>query len=311
VLALLDEHGNEWPEIDAYVMELSSFQLERLPALNAAVATILNITPDHMDRYATLADYHRAKQRIYNGARRVVVNRADRLTEPLLAQGVMRASFGPDIPDLNCFGIRSENGRRFLARGLQLLMPADEVRIQGEHNIANALAALALGDAMGWPLAPMLDVLRRFSGLAHRAQHVASRDGVDFINDSKGTNVGAAIAAIEGLCGNGRKVVLIAGGEDKNSDFRPLIDVLAKHGRALVLIGSAADKIAASNASRVALARAASMDDAVRKAARLAQRGDVVLLSPACASFDMFDNYQHRGDVFADCVRRLLQEAPQ
>jgi UDP-N-acetylmuramoylalanine--D-glutamate ligase len=309
VLELLDEKGDERAEFDAYVIELSSFQLERLPTVNAAVATILNITPDHMDRYAGLADYHRAKQRVYFGARKVVVNRADKLTEPRLVEGVKRTGFGLDVPDLNCFGIRVENGRRFLARGLQILMPVDEVRIQGEHNIANALAALALGEAMGWPLPPMLVVLREFSGLAHRAQHVASRDGVDFINDSKGTNVGASIAAIEGLCKDGRKVVLIAGGEDKNSDFLPLINTLAKHGRALVLIGSAADKIAAVAASRLAVARAGSMNDAVRTAARLAQQGDVVLLSPACASFDMFNNYQHRGDVFSDCVRTLLQEA--
>jgi UDP-N-acetylmuramoylalanine--D-glutamate ligase len=303
VLELLDEKGNERPGFDAYVIELSSFQLERLPAVNAAVATILNITPDHMDRYRTLADYHRAKQRIYFGAQKVVVNRADKLTEPPLAQGVRRTSFGLDVPDLNCFGIRIENGQRLIARGLQVLMPVADVRIQGEHNTANALAALALGDAMGWSLPPMLDVLREFSGLAHRAQHVASCNGVDFINDSKGTNVGASIAAIEGLCGDGRKVVLIAGGEDKNSDFKPLIDVLTRHGRALVLIGNAADKIAAVAGTRINVVRAGPMDDAVRKSAQLAQPGDVVLLSPACASFDMFKNYQHRGDVFSDCVR--------
>lgn len=309
VLDLLDARGNERADYAAYVMELSSFQLERLPAVNAAVATILNITPDHMDRYRTLADYHRAKQRIYFGARQIVVNRADKLTEPPLAQGVKRTSFGLDAPDLNCFGIRIEDGRRYLARGLELLMPADEVRIKGEHNLANALAALALAGAMGWPLAPMLGVLREFAGLAHRAQHVATCHGVDFINDSKGTNVGASIAAIEGLCRHGRKVVLIAGGEDKNSDFMPLIDVLAHHGRALVLIGSAADKIAAVAANRIAVRRAATMADAVRQSAQLAQAGDVVLLSPACASFDMFDNYQHRGDVFSACVRDFVQEA--
>jgi UDP-N-acetylmuramoylalanine--D-glutamate ligase len=309
VLELLDEKGNERAGFDAYVIELSSFQLERLPAVNAAVATILNITPDHMDRYVTLADYHRAKQRVYFGAQKVVVNRADKLTEPRLVQGVKRISFGLDAPDLNCFGVRIENGQRFLARGLQVLMPVDDVRIKGEHNIANALAALALSDAMGWPLPPMLAVLREFSGLAHRAQHVATRDGVDFINDSKGTNVGASIAAIEGLCRGGRKVVLIAGGEDKNSDFKPLVDVLVKHGRALVLIGSAAEKIAAVAGTRVDVVRAGAMDDAVRRAAQLAQTGDVVLLSPACASFDMFNNYQHRGEVFSDCVRTLLRGA--
>jgi len=311
VLDLLDEKGNECAAYDAYVMELSSFQLERLPAVNAAVATILNITPDHMDRYVTLADYHRAKQRVYFGARQVVVNRADKLTEPRLVDGVKRTSFGLDAPDLNCFGIRVENGKRFIAHGLSLLMPADDVRIKGEHNLANALAALALGHAMGWPMAPMLGVLREFAGLAHRAQHVATLRGVDFINDSKGTNVGASIAAIEGLCQQGRKVVLIAGGEDKNSEFKPLIDVLAKHGRALVLIGSATDKIATVAANRVSTQRAVSMDDAVRKSAQLAQAGDVVLLSPACASFDMFNNYQHRGDVFSECVRDYVRNNVQ
>lgn len=314
VLELLDDKGNERAGFDAYVIELSSFQLERLSVVNAAVATILNITPDHMDRYKTLADYHRAKQRVYFGAQKVVVNRADRLTEPPLAQGVKRTSFGLDVPDLNCFGVRAEDGRvedgqRFIARGLQVLMPVTEVRIQGEHNIANALAALALGDAMGWSLQPMLGVLREFSGLAHRAQHVGSRHGVDFINDSKGTNVGASIAAVEGLCRDGRKLVLIAGGEDKNSDFKPLIDALVKHGRALVLVGSAAGKIAAVAGEKVSVVHAGSMDDAVRKAAQLAQHGDVVLLSPACASFDMFKNYQQRGDVFSECVHALIGEA--
>lgn len=290
-------------DVELYVLELSSFQLERCERLAPAVATILNVSADHMDRYSSLANYHQAKQRIYRGAENVICNRADPLTQPLLAAGMSVTSFGLDAPDLNQYGVR--DGK--LVRGREALLPVSELKLAGSHNIANALAAIALGEAVGLPLAAMLNALRQFAGLPHRCQYIANIDGVDFYDDSKGTNVGAAQAAIEGLCHiGGRKVVLIAGGDGKGADFKPLVQTLAKLGRAAVLIGRDAPRLAAVLDDVLPLALANSMEEAVAKARTLAQAGDAVLLSPACASFDMFDNYAHRGEVFAAAVRQQM-----
>lgn len=291
-----------------YVLELSSFQLERAQALGAAVATVLNVSPDHMDRYADLPAYHRAKHRIFRGCAQVVVNRADALSQPLLAQGVRQWSFGLDAPDFKGFGVREHNGERFLAFERELLMPARELRIAGEHNLANALAALALGHSVGLPMAAMLNVLRDFTGLAHRCQLVAEHGGVSFYDDSKGTNVGATVAAIEGLC-KGRKgrVVLIAGGLGKGAEFDALAPALRQYGRAAVLIGESGPAIGRVLDGVVPRAFAADMAEAVRLCVDLAEPGDSVLLSPACASFDMFDNYAHRGEVFAGAVRAFVE----
>jgi len=298
------------PDRQLYVLELSSFQLERGQPLHAEVATVLNVSPDHMDRYADLQAYHRAKHRIFRGCAQVVVNRADPLSQPLLAQGVKSWSFGLDAPDFKGFGVREQGGERWLAFEHELLLPLRELRIAGEHNVANALAALALGHAVGLPMAAMLDVLRRFTGLAHRCQRVAERAGVVFYDDSKGTNVGATVAAIEGLCRSGEgRVVLIAGGVGKGAQFDALAPVLRRHGRAAVLIGEAAPAIARVLDGVLPLARAADMAKAVAAAADFARAGDSVLLSPACASFDMFDNYAQRGDVFAGAVRAFVGAA--
>lgn len=289
-------------EAELYVLELSSFQLETTHSLKAEVATLLNLSPDHMDRYPTLLAYHQAKSRIFHGARQVVVNRADPLSEPLLAQGVTRWSFGVDRPDRQAFGVIEREGAPWLAFEFTPLMAAAEVRIPGRHNLENALAALALGHAVGLPMDEMLQELREFPGLPHRCQWVGQRDGVDFYNDSKGTNVGASVAAMAGLGGG---LVLIAGGDGKGADFSQLGDEIARRARGAVLIGVSADKIEAAIAGRVPVLRANSMDEAVVAAASLAEAGDSVLLSPACASFDMFKSYEHRGDVFAECVRTL------
>ncbi|MDB6061837.1 MAG: murD [Verrucomicrobiaceae bacterium] len=295
---------------DLYVLELSSFQLERGQPLNAEVATVLNVSPDHMDRYASVQSYHQAKHRVFRGCKQIVINRADMLTRPLVAPSVIEWSFGVDAPDFKGFGVRENNGERYFAFEHTLLMPVRELRIVGEHNIANALAALALGHAVGLPMAAMLQTLREFSGLAHRCQLIAEKNDVGFYDDSKGTNVGATVAAIEGLASAApknkeRKIVLIAGGVGKGAEFSGLASVLEKHGRAAVLIGESAPAIEAVMKSLLPLAQAATMQDAVTKAAQLAQAGDCVLLSPACASFDMFDNYAHRGDVFIAAVNAL------
>lgn len=289
------------PAKQLVVLELSSFQLETIAKLNAAVATILNVSEDHMDRYATMQDYYLAKQRIYFGAKTVVTNRADALTVPPLAVGVKPMSFGLDKPDRGGFGLLLQDGREYLAYEFKALMPADEVRMPGRHNIENALAALALGQAVDLPMAAMLQTLREFEGLPHRCQWVAELAGVAWYNDSKGTNVGATLAALQGLANSRGKTVLIAGGVGKGADFAPLAPALRRL-RGLVLMGEDAAKIAAV-AQGIPVVMAADMTDAVTQAAALAEPGDVVLLSPACASLDMFKNYQHRGDVFVAAVK--------
>jgi UDP-N-acetylmuramoylalanine--D-glutamate ligase len=301
-LALLDND----PEL--IVLELSSFQLETTSSLGAAVAVVLNISEDHMDRYADMLAYHQAKHRIFQNCKRFVTNRDDPLTQPLVADAVGKQSFGLSAPDINEFGIlRDLDGTIWLARGRHRLMNANEMKIRGNHNVANALAALALGEAVGLPMDAMLDTLRQFAGLAHRCQFVAEQAQVSYYNDSKGTNVGATLAAIEGLGGSlaahqGR-VVVILGGVGKGQDFSPLLPALQRYGRGAVLIGEDASKIAQQIAGAVDVSHADSLADALAQARQQAIAGDAVLLSPACASFDMFLNYEDRGDQFVACVQ--------
>ncbi|SFQ87979.1 UDP-N-acetylmuramoylalanine--D-glutamate ligase [Halopseudomonas formosensis] len=291
---------------DLYVLELSSFQLETTEALNAEVATVLNISEDHMDRYADLGAYHLAKHRIFRGARQVVVNRDDALTRPLVADRLPCWSFGLGKPDLRGFGLIEQDGQKHLAFEFKALMPVSELKIRGAHNQANALAALALGHAVGLPMTAMLEALRDFPGLPHRCQWVGQHAGVDYYDDSKATNVGAALAAIEGFGDTlqGRQV-LIAGGDGKGADFSPLCEPISRYCRAVVLLGRDADKLEQVLKSHVPLQRVSSLDEAVNAAASLAQPGDAVLLSPACASLDMFANFEERGRLFAAAVGRL------
>lgn len=293
---------------DLYVLELSSFQLETTEALNAEVATVLNISEDHMDRYADLGAYHLAKHRIFRGARQVVVNRDDALTRPLVADRLPCWSFGLDKPDFRGFGLIEQDGQKHLAFEFKALMPVSELKIRGAHNQANALAALALGHAVGLPMAAMLEALRDFPGLPHRCQWVGQHAGVDYYDDSKATNVGAALAAIEGFGGTLQgKQVLIAGGDGKGADFSPLREPISRYCRAVVLLGRDADKLEQVLKDHVPLQRVSSLDEAVSAAASLAQPGDAVLLSPACASLDMFANFEERGRLFAAAVGRLAR----
>lgn len=291
---------------DLYVLELSSFQLETTEALNAEVATVLNISEDHMDRYADLGAYHLAKHRIFRGARQVVVNRDDALTRPLVADRLPCWSFGLGKPDFRGFGLIEQDGQKHLAFEFKALMPVSELKIRGAHNQANALAALALGHAVGLPMTAMLEALRDFPGLPHRCQWVGQHAGVDYYDDSKATNVGAALAAIEGFGDTlqGRQV-LIAGGDGKGADFSPLCEPISRYCRAVVLLGRDADKLEQVLKGHVPLQRVSSLDEAVNAAASLAQPGDAVLLSPACASLDMFANFEERGRLFAAAVGRL------
>ncbi|MGA6098695.1 UDP-N-acetylmuramoyl-L-alanine--D-glutamate ligase [Stutzerimonas marianensis] len=299
-LDLLDD------QVELYVLELSSFQLETTDQLNAEVATCLNISEDHMDRYDGLPAYHQAKHRIFRGARQVVINRDDRLSRPLVADDLPAWSFGLGKPDFKGFGLFEENGEKYLAFQFDALMPASQLKVRGAHNQSNALAALAIGHAVGLPFTAMLDVLRRFTGLPHRCQWVSERKGVSFYDDSKATNVGAALAAIDGLGSDiDGRLVLIAGGDGKGADFAPLHSPVSRYCRAVVLLGRDADLLATALEGAAPIHRAESMQQAVQLAAKLAQPGDAVLLSPACASLDMFKNFEDRGRQFAAAVGAL------
>jgi len=293
-------------DVELYVMELSSFQLETTDQLNAEVATVLNVSEDHMDRYSGLPAYHLAKHRIFRGARQVVVNRQDALSRPLLAENQPVWTFGLNTPDFKAFGLREENGEKYLAFEFHNLMPVRELKIRGSHNQSNALAALALGHAVGLPMDAMLSSLRTFAGLAHRCQWLRERDGVNWYDDSKATNVGAALAAIEGLGADiDGKLVLVAGGDGKGADFSALRAPVAAHCRAVVLLGRDAERLAEALGDSVPLVRVKTLEEAVQQCAELAQPGDAVLLSPACASLDMFKNFEERGRLFAQAVGGL------
>ena len=298
-LDLLDD-----PTIDVYVLELSSFQLETTYSLRATAATVLNISPDHMDRYTTLDNYRQAKQRIYHHCETAIVNRNDLLTLP--AQTTRTVSFGSDQPRQDQFGLLTDSDGSWLSKGSDKLLNSAQLKIKGRHNQLNALAALALGEAIGLDMAPMLDALRSFTGLPHRCQWLAERTGVAWFNDSKATNVGAAIAAIDGL-GSGLtgKVIVIAGGDGKGADFSDLRPAIARYVSHLVLLGRDGPTMARELAGSAVIHECVGLEAAVSLAARLAQSGDAVLLAPACASLDMFNSFEHRGERFAELVNGL------
>lgn len=294
------------PSPDVYVLELSSFQLETTFSLKPKVATILNVTPDHMDRYGTLQDYCQAKHRIYSHCQVAVCNRDDLATDVNDAQVKRKLGFTLKTPGANEFGLLNQHGEFYLAFEDQLLMPVRELPVLGRHYQANALAALAIGYGFGLPMKPMIETLVKFKGLDHRCQLVCERNEVSWYNDSKGTNVGATLAAIDGLGPEiPGKLVLIAGGVGKNADFAPLVPAIAAYVRTVILIGEAAPVLADVLNGRVNICFANSMDEAVSIADKVAQPGDSVLLSPACASFDMFNNFEHRGKVFTEVVQGL------
>ncbi|MDO9359792.1 MAG: UDP-N-acetylmuramoyl-L-alanine--D-glutamate ligase [Polaromonas sp.] len=324
------------PEV--WVLELSSFQLDGVSGFEPAAATVLNLTQDHLDWHGNMAAYAAAKARIFGSKGLLVLNRDDpavmaMLPEPVRAklqkpQWREYVTFGLDMPQRpGDFGIETVNGMAWLVRAaeadetvkrrkdeevvlyVQRLMPVEAMRLRGRHNATNALAALALAGAAGGSLGPMLHALREYAGEPHRVTPVAVVRDVEYFDDSKGTNVGATVAALTGL-GADRKLVLIAGGDGKGQDFSPLADPVRKHARAVVLIGRDAPLLrAALEGTGVPLLDAGSMQAAVALAATQAQTGDAVLMSPACASFDMFDNYGHRAQVFCEAVQALAGDA--
>ena len=298
VLDALD--SPEAADAELYVLELSSYQLETTSSLALDAAAMLNLTQDHMDRYDSLEGYAAAKARIFLHAKTRVVNRDDAWSRGM--EGADTLSFGLGVPQ----GRREwglDPSATHLRRGDADLIALDEMAIKGFHNAANAMAAHALLSAIDAPPAPLARALAEFKGLPHRVEWVAEANGVRFYDDSKGTNVGATVAALEGFR---VPVVLIAGGDGKGQDFAPLAPAVKARARAVVLIGRDAPAIAAALANTgVPLASAGSMEEAVKAAFALTSAGDAVLLSPACASFDMFRNYHHRGEVFAAAARAI------
>ncbi len=292
-------------EPELYVLELSSFQLEITESLECTAATVLNISPDHMDRYTDLKQYAAAKARIFRSCGTAVLNREDPEVSNMGAGARRRVSFGLDKPTAGDYGVAGEGAAEWLMRGTEQLMPVSALAMRGRHNLANALAALALGEAVGLPMPAMLDALQEFRGLPHRMEYVATVQGAAYYDDSKGTNLGATLAAVAGVS---EPLVLIAGGDAKGQDFAPLAQAIAGKARAVVLLGKDAPLLEQVFAGRVKTQRVKDMDAAVQTAAELAEAGDMVLLSPACSSLDMFENFEHRGRVFAAAVRRLAGE---
>jgi UDP-N-acetylmuramoylalanine--D-glutamate ligase len=306
VLDVLCDRDGMQPQV--WVLELSSFQLETTHNLHADSAAVLNVTEDHLDRYDSMDEYAAAKSRIFAGQGVQVVNRDDMRSVEMALPNRSVVSFGLDAPSHEQdWGIARDGNETWLMCGIQRVMKASELQVSGLHNVANALAALALSRAVGIPLAPMVQALREFKGLPHRVERVAEINGVIYFDDSKGTNVGATEAALKGI---GRPAVVILGGDGKGQDFSPLKAAVASHARAAVLIGRDATLIErALQGCGKPLLRAKDMSDAVCIASSVANSGDAVLMSPACASFDMFRNYLHRAEVFIAAVHALEAEA--
>jgi len=294
-------------QADVYVLELSSFQLERLAAHRFEAATILNVTEDHLDRHGDMTAYAAAKQHIYRDCGLAVAHRGEPLTYP--DTPCPTTSFGEDVPGDGDWGIRERADGRWLAYGEEVVVASSELPLAGVHNELNVMAAMALARALGASMASMAEAVPSFEGLPHRCRRVAEVAGVTYINDSKATNVGATLEALAGLGGQqaeaGPCIVLIAGGEGKDADFAPLVEAVGRFVKALVLIGRDAPILKRVLARTVTAYDAQTMHEAVQLAAGLADAGDLVLLSPACASFDMFENFSARGDEFTRCVEAL------
>lgn len=281
---------------EAYLLELSSFQLELTDSLRPKVAAVLNVSADHIDRHGTLDAYAAAKARILVDADRAVLNRQDPIVMAMASAGQETVTFGSATPPRDQdFGLRELDGRMWLARGEDRLMPADEIGVPGAHNVLNALAAMAVAENLGIAREPLIAALRGYRGLPHRTQLVADIDGIRWIDDSKATNVGAAIAAIRGM---DAPLVLVAGGDGKGADFSPLAEAVRGRVKAVVLLGRDAPLLAEAIGDAAPCEIVPSMEQAVAAARKVASKGDIVMLSPACASLDMFENYAARGEAF-------------
>ena len=296
-------------ETDIYVLELSSFQLETTEKLAASAAVVLNMSEDHMDRYQGMADYHQAKHRIFQQCRGVVVNRDDALSQPLVSDIMPRLSFGLNKADIGQFGLERIDGESWITFGTEKIIAASELKIKGQHNLANVMAALALIQLVGVDIKTVLPALHAFTGLDHRCQWLGNKAGVDFYNDSKGTNVGSTLAALYGLGPeiNG-KIWLLAGGEGKGQDFSPLASACEQFAAEVLTFGADATVIAAAVAGVCPVSQHVTLNDAFARACSVAAAGDVILLSPACASFDQFKHYVARGEYFSALVATAMSK---
>ncbi len=299
-------------DIACLILELSSFQLETLKSMPATAATVLNISDDHLDRHVTIENYQAIKQRIYHQSQSIIFNRDDALTYPNKLTATQKvSSFGSNVPQTDEFGLVNSAQGLQLMFGQQVLLPISQLPIAGIHNALNCLAALALGHQLGWPLDAMVKALTSFQGLAHRCEKITSHDAITWVNDSKATNVGATLAAIEGLAKAKtaeQKLILIAGGDGKGADFSPLKQAIEHHVDYLITLGKDGAQLAALTAEAQ---RVHSLEQAVVMAKQQASQGDIVLLSPACASLDMFKNFAARGECFIQAVHQVNRDSVQ
>ena len=301
---VLDLLSEEQP--DFYVLEISSFQLETVSSLNAVASVVLNISQDHMERYSNLEDYARAKARIYAGDGTMVINLDDPLVNAMVRPGRKIIGFTLGHPETGQYGLTTYEGKDWLAKAEEKLMPVDKLHIPGKHNLSNALAAFAIADTIHLPREAVINVLENFPGLQHRCQWIATIRGVEWYNDSKGTNVAASCAAITGLSGK-ENIILIAGGDSKGADFSDLAHAARGRVRHVIVMGRDRDRVKTAMQDHFAVDTAESMESAVNMASDLASPGDLVLLSPACASTDMFEDFQARGNAFITAVDNLKE----
>ena len=289
---------------DLYVLELSSFQLETTYSLNAHASVVLNVSPDHMDRYLSLKDYANTKKRIYSGQGLMVLNKDEEYIHSIIDSKRDTIYFSLGAPEGENFGLINHNNEVWLSQGNEKIINKNQLKIKGEHNISNALAAMALAGAVNVPTNIMADVLKNFTGLEHRCQLVREIDNVSWYNDSKATNVGACIASITGLCELGN-IILIAGGDSKGADLSGLNPIVKKYIKRVFLFGIDANKLADVMGSDVDKEFVNNMNEAVKGASKIADPDDIVLLAPACSSLDMYKNYQQRGDAFISAIDAL------
>lgn len=293
-------------EPDAYVLELSSFQLETLSSLNAKAATVLNVSADHMDRYNSISDYAETKKRVFNGDGVMVLNRDDPLVMAMAKEQRDIRTFGVAQPETDKdYGLTDISGEQWITAGPEPLVPVKEIQLIGTHNLYNVMAAVALCEVMGMDKKIIREAVKIYRGLPHRCEIVAEDKGISWINDSKATNVGATEAALGGM---DRPVHLILGGEGKNADFSQLREIVSSKTKSVVLIGRDADKIEKALSPLPSIAKARDLGEAIQLAGKAAMSGEVVLLSPACASFDMFENFEHRGETFRDLVNQFIDK---
>lgn len=294
------------PPPDLYVLELSSFQLETVKSLNAVSAVVLNIAPDHMDRHQNMNEYIDAKERIYNGTGTMVINADDPIVAKMRKAKRNCISITLTESTTAHYSVGEYDNVPWIVKGQEKLIPIDDIKIKGKHNIANAIAAIALAESVNCPLKNILHVLRTFTGLAHRCEFVFEHANITWVNDSKGTNVAASCAAIENLS-NGKNIILLAGGNSKGTSFLPLKQLAQTNLKGAIVFGKDGAKIATALQYTIPVHHAETIEIAVETAADMAKSGDIILLSPACSSNDMFADYQERGTAFVEAIKKKLQ----